>query len=43
VDLQPDAFMLAALWRQAVRPAITGTENIYMPAGAYQFYNLKKS
>ena len=43
VELQTDVFMLAALWRQAVRPNISGVQSLYMPAGEYQFYNLKKS
>ncbi len=41
VALQTDVFMLADLWRQAVRPSVTGFQ--FIPAGPYQFYNLKKS
>ncbi len=41
VALQPDVFMLADLWRQAVRPSVTGFQ--WIPAGQYQFYDLKKS
>lgn len=41
VELQTDVFMLADLWRQAVRPSVTGFR--WIPAGQYQFYDLKKS
>ncbi|MGH2345326.1 MAG: ABC transporter substrate-binding protein, partial [Chloroflexota bacterium] len=41
VALQPDVFVLAQLWQQAVRPSISGLQ--YVPAGQYQFYNLSKS
>ena len=41
VALQTDVFMLADLWRQAVRPSVTGFQ--WIPAGQYQFYDLKKS
>ena len=41
VALQPDVFLLADLWRQAVRPSVTGFK--WIPAGQYQFYDLKKS
>jgi peptide/nickel transport system substrate-binding protein len=41
VALQPDVFLLADLWRQAVRPSVTGFQ--WIPAGQYQFYDLKKS
>jgi peptide/nickel transport system substrate-binding protein len=40
VQNQPDVFMLAQLWRQAVRPNVSGFR--YIPAGTYQFYDLKK-
>jgi peptide/nickel transport system substrate-binding protein len=43
VALQPDVFLLAALWRQAVRPNIGGAQSMFIPAGQYQFYNLRKS
>jgi peptide/nickel transport system substrate-binding protein len=41
VALQPDVFMFADLWRQAVRPSVTGFQ--WIPAGQYQFYDLKKT
>lgn len=41
VALQTDVYMLADLWRQAVRPSVTGFK--WIPAGQYQFYDLKKS
>jgi peptide/nickel transport system substrate-binding protein len=41
VALQPDVFVLAQLFQQAVRPSITGLQ--YIPAANYQFYNLSKS
>lgn len=40
VALQPDVFMLSDLWRQAIRPNVSGFK--YVPAGQYQFYDLKK-
>jgi len=40
VALQADVFMLSDLWRQAIRPTITGFQ--YVPAGQYQFYDLKR-
>ncbi|HVC81876.1 MAG TPA: ABC transporter substrate-binding protein [Chloroflexota bacterium] len=41
VALQPDVFVLAQLFQQAVRPSVTGLQ--YIPAAQYQFYNLSKS
>ncbi|MDB5074367.1 MAG: transporter, periplasmic oligopeptide-binding protein, partial [Chloroflexi bacterium] len=41
VSLQTDIFVLSQLWRQAVRPNVTGFK--FIPAGTYQFYDLKKS
>jgi peptide/nickel transport system substrate-binding protein len=41
VSLQPDVFVLAQLFQQAVRPSVTGLQ--YIPAAQYQFYNLSKS
>jgi len=41
VALQADVFMLSDLWRQAIRPTITGFS--YIPAAQYQFYDLKKT
>jgi peptide/nickel transport system substrate-binding protein len=40
VALQADVFMLSDLWRQAIRPTVKGFS--YVPAGQYQFYDLKK-
>ncbi len=40
VALQTDVFILSDLWRQAVRSTVKGAE--YIPAGQYQFYDLKK-
>ncbi|MGH2411374.1 MAG: ABC transporter substrate-binding protein, partial [Chloroflexota bacterium] len=41
VALQPDVFVLAQLFQQAVRPSVTGLQ--YIPAAQYQFYSLSKS
>jgi peptide/nickel transport system substrate-binding protein len=40
VQLQTDVFVLSQVWRQAVRKNVVGFK--YIPAGTYQFYDLKK-